>query len=135
MKKILITVLILALIVAGGIAFYQFNRGVSTLENVNADYEMTADDLYNAFETDEEVALEKYEGKVIQLSGKIADMKKTDKGNNLTLEAEGAMMGGVNCTFRALDDDLKVGDSIRLKGRCQGFLMNVVLNNCVLVYE
>lgn len=135
MKRILIALLFIALIVGGILAYYEFNRGVQTLVDLNADYEMTADELYSAFETNEKEALKKYEGKVIQLSGKIVELNKSEKSNNLTLEAEGAMMGGVNCTFRELDDDLKLGDSIRLKGRCQGFLMNVVLNNCVLVYE
>lgn len=134
MKRILIALLFLALIV-GGIAYYQYSRTVPTLEGVKADYEMTADELYSAFEADEKAALEKYEGKVIQLSGKIVELKRTEKGTNLTLEAEDAMLGGVNCTFGQLDEELKEGESILLKGRCQGFLMNVVLNNCVLVYE
>lgn len=135
MKRILIALLLIALIVGGIFAFYEFNRGVQTLDDVNADYEMTADELYSAFETNEKEALKKYEGKVIQLSGKIVEIKKSEKGTNLTLEAEDAMLGGVNCTFAQLDEELKEGESIRLKGRCQGFLMNVVLNNCVLVYE
>lgn len=132
MKRVLIALLILALI-AGGIAYYQFNRTVPTLEEVEADYEMTADELYSAFETNEKEALEKFEGKVILLSGKIIEVKKSEKGNNLTLEAEGAMLGGVNCSFDQLNAELEAGEPVRLKGRCQGFLMNVILNNCVLV--
>jgi hypothetical protein len=132
MKRVLIALLFLALI-AGGIAYYQFNRTVPTLEEVEADFEMTANELYSAFETNEKEALEKFEGKVIMLSGKIIEVKKSEKGNNLTLEAEGAMLGGVNCSFDQLSADLEAGQTVRLKGRCQGFLMNVILNNCVLV--
>lgn len=132
MKRVLIALLILALI-AGGIAYYQFNRTVPSLEEVEADYEMTADELYHAFDTNEKEALEKFEGKVILLSGKIIEVKKSEKGNNLTLEAEGAMLGGVNCSFDQLNANLETGQSVSLKGRCQGYLMNVILNNCVLV--
>jgi UDP-2,3-diacylglucosamine pyrophosphatase LpxH len=62
MKRVLIALLFLALI-AGGIAYYQFNRTVPTLEEVEADFEMTANELYSAFETNEKEALEKFEGK------------------------------------------------------------------------
>lgn len=134
MKRILISLLILALI-SGGVVYYQYSRTVPTLEEIEADYKMTADELYSAFETNEKEAMEKYEGKVIEISGKIEAIEKSEKDVNLTLTAEDAMLGGVNCSFKQLDKDLKEGESVILKGRCQGFLMNVVLNNCTLVYE
>lgn len=135
MKRTLITLSILILAVAAAIGLYQFNRGVASLSDAKADYEMTADELYSAFESDENEALKRFEGKIIATSGRVMEVKKSENGVNIVLEAEGAILGGVNCSFKEIDPLPKVGDSIRLKGRCQGYLMSVVLNNCSLVHE
>ena len=87
------------------------------------------------FESDENEALKRFEGKIIATSGRVMEVKESENGFNIVLEAEGAILGGVNCSFKEIDPLPKVGDSIRLKGRCQGYLMSVVLNNCSLVNE
>ena len=135
MKRTLITLSILIVAVVVAIGLYQFNRGVASLSDAKADYEMSANELFNAFESDESEALKRFEGKIIATSGKVMEVKKSENGVNIVLEAEGAMLGGVNCSFKEIDPLPKVGDSIRLKGRCQGYLMSVVLNNCSLVNE
>ncbi|MEQ8908529.1 MAG: hypothetical protein RIC95_05025 [Vicingaceae bacterium] len=133
-KKVIISILFL-MAVAGGVAFYMFNKKVPTLDDAKADYEMTADQLFEAFDSDEKSALEKFEGKVILVKGKIAQIENTDKKFNVILAAENAMMGGVNCSFNQEERGIEAGDQVKIKGRCQGYLMNVVLNNSVLVNE
>lgn len=133
-KRIIIVVLIL-LVLVGGIAFYLFNKKVESLENAEAAYSITANELYNAFEENEQAALQKYEGQIIEVSGELMDIQRAEQLINLTLEAENAMLGGVSCSFRELEKDLQVGEEVTIKGKCHGFLMNVVLSNCVLVNE
>lgn len=131
-NKILLAIGFLILIV-GSIGYYQFTRKVPTLDNVKADYIITATDLYNGFETDEAAATNKYEGKVIEVSGKIISIMTDGEQNNLILEAENSMMGSVNCSIKEPIEGLKVDDNVVVKGRCQGFLMDVILNNGYVV--
>jgi hypothetical protein len=133
-KKLVISLLVLFVLV-GGVSFYLYNKKVPTLDSVEPDYEMTADELFNAFEANEKEALSKYEGKVILVKGKIAQLEDAEKKFNVILAAENAMMGGVNCSFSQVEKGIKTGDETMIKGRCQGYLMNVVLNNCVFINE
>jgi len=130
MKKILITFLFL-LAIGGGIGFYMFNKKVPTLEKTKADFELTANELFDEFENDENAALTKYEDKVIDVTGTIISTKENDGTWNVILEAENAMAGGINCSFSK--DPGELGKTHTIRGRCQGFLMDVVLNNCTVV--
>lgn len=127
--KIIVTILIVGLIglIVGG---YLFNKKVPTLNDVEAEYKVTADELYNAFETDESVAMKLYESKVISVEGEVADVKVKDNKTNIVLKAENAMLGGINCSFNHANVKVSKGDQVIIKGRCQGFLMDVILNNC-----
>ncbi len=132
MKKVIVTISILILI---GVAYsvYLFNKKTPSLHKIIPDYTMTADDLFKEFEADENSSLLKYESKVLEVTGKVFMVTKTDSISNIILEAEDAMMGGVNCSFKKLENSLQKNDIVIIKGRCQGYLTNVILNNCVLV--
>lgn len=132
MKKVLILLFIIGLI-GGGYAYYEYSRTIPKIEESEADFEMTADELFNAFESNETDALKKYEGKIIKLSGEIIEIKKSEKGSNITLNADNALFGGVNCSFDELNEELEEGNQIVLIGRCQGFLMNVIINNTSII--
>ena len=132
-NKIIIGFVLLAL--AGGLmAFYMFNKKVPSLENIKSDFALTANELFDAFNLNEEEALLKYENKVLEVTGKIVSIKQGEVSTNIILFAEDAMAGGINCSTTNLVSDISKGQNIKIKGRCQGFLMDVVLNNCI-VYE
>jgi len=133
MKKFIISLTLLLTIGIIGYGVYMYNKKTPGLENTKADYQLTANQLFNAFEEDEQSALKKFEGKVVDLSGKIARLNLKDSIPSLTLEAENSMFGGVNCSFSSQIEGLEVGDTVKLRGKCQGFLMDVVLNNCTLI--
>ena len=130
--KILILVVILALMLVG-VGFYQFNKKVPTLHNTQSAYQLSADELFDLFDADEQAAATKFENKIVEVSGKIVSIKKKDQQNNIVLEAKNAMAGGINCSMREISSEVKEGQVITIKGQCQGFLMDVVLNNCYVV--
>lgn len=132
MKKVIVIISTIVLLVVA-YSVYLFNKKTQSLQKVVPDYIMTADDLFEEFETDENSAVLKYESKVLQVTGKVLMVTKTDSISNIILIAEDAMMGGVNCSFKNLENNLKKNDIVIIKGRCQGYLTNVILNNCVLV--
>ncbi|MGF1564883.1 MAG: hypothetical protein ACFCUH_05925 [Flavobacteriales bacterium] len=114
--------------------WYEFNRTVPTLEDAKADFTLAADELFDAFDSDEDGATAKYVGKVIEVSGTVIAIEVKTEGSTVTLEAANAMVGGVNCAFGAAPD-LKEGQQLTLKCACQGFLMDVVMNNCNVVQQ
>lgn len=130
MKRILLIILLL-LAIGGGVGYYMFTKKVPTLENQKADFELTANQLFDEFDADENAALAKYENKVIDVTGNVVSVKENEGTWNIILEAENAMAGGINCSFSK--DPGKLTDSHTIRGRCQGFLMDVVLNNCTTV--
>jgi len=112
---------------------YMFNKKVPELDTVSPDFVITADDLYATFEMDENSATEKYTDKVIEVTGEIEQVTHSENGTNIILKAKNAMMGGVNCSTRHQNRNLQAGQTISIKGRCQGFLMAVIINNAKVV--
>lgn len=132
MRKFVVGGLVLVLI-AGAAAFYLFNKKVEGLEDVKADYSLSSDELFDAFEQNEAEAQAKYVGKVLEVKGEVVRSNLNDSLPTITLKAENSMIGGINCTFPKKIDQVNNGDQIVVKCNCQGYLMDVILNNCTLV--
>ena len=112
-----------------------YNLKPKDLQKVKPDLIMTAVDLQKAFEDNEDAANSKYVNKVIEVTGIIESIKP---GDNKTLSISlktGSPLSSVNCTFQSTPDisKIKVSEQIILRGECSGFLMDVLLNKCVVV--
>ena len=135
MKKILILIIIIVTLVGGGLGLYLFNKKVGGLENVKADYTIAATMLYDAFETQEQEANVKYLDKILRVEGTVVKVDADKKYSSIILKADNALAGGINCSFNHEIEGVSKGDMISIKGRCQGYLMDVVLTNCNIIYE
>jgi len=135
MKK-LILVIVIATAAAGIYAFYMYNKPVSGLQNVSADVFVAADELYSDFENDEGSANNNYLGKIVEVKGKVRDMKKDDSGFTIILSTNDANFG-INCGLssdqEANFNKFQSGDSIILRGECVGVDMDVVMIRCVII--
>ncbi|KAA3651741.1 MAG: hypothetical protein DWP98_02400 [Bacteroidetes bacterium] len=131
-KKIIAAIIIILVIIVG---LYQYNRKVPSLESINADYSLSSNELYDAFENDEKQALTLYENKVIDVSGKVLSIKEEGGTSVIVIESENAMIGGINCSFNEKINNIQEGQVLTIRGRCQGFLMDVILNNCIIINE
>lgn len=129
MKKIAIATLVI-LVIGGAVAFYQFNRGVESLETVKPSFSYTADELFDYFEMDEVQAMAKLKGQVVEVSGIVSEVSHKEGATVVVLEALNADFGGVNCSFRGLREDIQASDRITVKGQCEGYLMDVIMTNC-----
>ena len=132
MKKILFVVLALGAIGAG-VGFYLFNKTVPSLNDMKTDFSLSATELYDAFDVNEAEANKTYLGKIVEVRGVVDDINQ-EKGNlNVNLES-GANFGLVSCKMDSTITELGVakGEEITLKCQCTGFLMDVVLNRCVI---
>lgn len=138
MKKLYKPVLILVSIFAlGGIiaALYLYNLKPRDLQKAKPDYEIAAPDLLKAFESDENAATVKYVDMILEVSGSIRQIESGENNTiNISLES-GSEFSSVICTLQGNSDlfKFKIGDIITIRGNCSGYLLDVLLNNCVVV--
>ena len=133
MKKLLIIGAILA--VAGLAAgYYMYNKPHEDIRSAKADYTMTAQELFAAYEANETEANQKYLGKMIQVTGTVQAAKKDEEGKT-GIALTGGDMFGVICKLDDFSEPKRTafqpGEQVTFKGECTGMLMDVVLVRCV----
>lgn len=136
MRNLIIAIVAVGL-VSFGVGIYFWTKPVASLEKSKADVSVTAVKLMSDFESNEETANELYLDKVVEVSGKVSEVKSSETGVTIMLESE-SMMGGVTCGFKEGAVSLaelsgEVGSTIKVKGQCTGYLMDVILERCVLM--
>lgn len=132
MKKYGWLILVVALL-GGAYAYYQYNRPVASLEDKSADVVLSAPDLLKAFETDEAGANKNYLDKVIEVQGEVVKIEADSTKKSVYLKS-GNEMSSVICEMEAGAniEGLSEGSSVTMKGKCTGYLMDVVLVQSVV---
>ena len=148
--KIIAVLLLLGLI--GGIVMpkiivdaypWDLFRGQPNYEKMDADFSMTANELFDEFDQNEKEATLKYQDKIIALTGTIESVKPViDSQIQVVMTADNALFGGIKALMHSkyVDDPeyqeqisgLKSGMVSELKCKCVGFDMEVDLNNCFI---
>lgn len=133
LKLVLIALAVLA--VAGAAAgYYLYNLKPQDLGKAKSDFVITSAELLRAFEEDEVAATAKYTNKIVEVTGNVASVERGDNNTvNISLKT-GSDFSSVICTFpsEVNPELIKVGSQISVRGVCSGYLMDVLLNNCVL---
>ena len=117
-KKIVIIFCLITFIglVAG---FYLWNKPHQNIANATA-IKIDAVTLYKVFSTDSITANKKFIQQVIEVSGIINSISKNQHNQMVTLiktDTDGAF---INCTFEQESNDILAGQSINIKGICNG---------------
>jgi hypothetical protein len=124
-------ILLICLAAWGLYNLYKPHRNVEGEEAVAT---LTATSLYNEFVKNESDANQKWIGKVLEVNGIISSV--TGSGNYVSLNLAAAAEGGVNCSVLKkdlpADHKFNKGDSISIKGKCTGFLMDVNMVDCII---
>ena len=137
MKQIVLGIITL-IIVALVYATYLYYKPHKNIETAKEDVAVTAPNLYAEYTNNEYMANEKYLDKLILVTG-IIDEKSIDesKNVNLYLNVASDAFGKVSCNFNRSDGakalNYKQGMQVKVKGICTGYMMDVVLNKCVIV--
>lgn len=123
------------LMIAIGLGIYQYNKPHQNIEKAKSDIIIEAPALFTAFSEDEAAANAKYLDKIIEISGKVMAVNPDEEGHlSITLDS-GSELFGVICQMEESDNVKKatfnVGETVRVKGKCTGMLMDVVLVRCV----
>jgi len=133
--KIALLALCFILIAASSYILYQYYKPE---KNIVAEKGilLTANDLYDKFSSNEQLANQLYLNKVLQVTGEILDIKRTQQGDDVIILKSANPMFGTSCTLtnaRIAQTTLKPGDKVTIKGICTGYLTDVVLIRSLLV--
>lgn len=134
-KKILLFAGVLVCLLAGGTGYYLYNKPRTSAAETSTDDSVTAKELYGTFAKDEPTANKLYVNKVLEVSGTVMQVDKNGQEVTVLLSGGGRDAGGVNCSLSAntTADLPKSGESIRIKGLCTGFLMDVSLVDATIL--
>ncbi len=126
----------LGLLLGGvGFGYYMWNKPHMDMSAAEAAVTVSAGDLIKAFQADEKAANTTYVGKIVAVSGTVTEFTKSDSSAYVILDT-GDMMAAIKCNMDPLSDEGKnavftVGQAIKVKGECSGYLSDVILERCV----
>lgn len=136
-KRSVVLIIILIILSVGGVVGYKiwnkpFNDPLEG-EAIN----VTAIQLFNDFTSNEALAQKKYVPekvgeKIVQVSGQVNETGKNESGETFyTLKTTDEMFG-VKCTMDKGEEfkNAKVGDNITIRGFCDGYTTDVIVNRC-----
>jgi hypothetical protein len=137
----IISVLVFTGFIAAVLAFYfLYNKPHPDYEKMEADYTLTATDLYTAFTTNKTEGGKKYNGKVIEIAGKLTKTEVTDTLTVCVFVFGKGMFGdeGIRCImlpkYGVQAGKLPPGTDLKFKGYCTGFNdTDVILDKCSIV--
>jgi len=130
-KSIFIIVLILGLS-AVWIIYRMYNkphRDALTETSI----QVSASDLFRNYESNETEANELYLDKVVEVTGRIAEITTNQELIPIVVFETDNPMFGVRCTMENQIINASPGDSVTIKGICTGYLSDVIITKSVFV--
>ncbi len=128
---------VVAIVIAAAFAYFEYNREPADLTSLKAQVTVSAIELVNEYETNEEVANARYLGKTVDVTGIIAEINNQKDTLVNVMLGDAAGLHKISCllssTHAATIQSFEINDSITLRGICTGYLMDVELNRCVII--
>ena len=139
MKKkyiLIIAVILITVVIALSIAIVF--RPPKSIAKAKPDYVFESADFFNAYEANEKESDSLYIDRIIKVTGPLAEILQEEEEQKYTLILrDDISFSGINCS---MDEDyiseiteIKPGDSVTIKGKCAGMLMDVILTSCVII--
>lgn len=130
-KKNFVAVIVLVAIAAALYGWVWYNKKPASLVDASPTVTVAAETLVQEYTSNETAANEKYLGKTIDVAGTVSAAGM----------ASGIVLGNgtqkvaclLDSTVAATTAMPVVGSTVKLRGICTGFLMDVELNRCVLL--
>lgn len=135
MKKFLIPAILILVIVAIGAYLYVFRDADMDVSRKVADYDLSAKELVEYFELNEDSANTMFLGKIISVEGVVYNRAEKDGVVTIYLKTDEDISGVLchfNTEFGALEKVYE-GENLKVKGICSGYLLDVVLNQCSII--
>lgn len=139
MKKSRILSLALLLITLGGCYFYVAHYKKEPNDFLSSDEpyaRISADSLLAIFTKNEDLIDTSYIEKLIEVEGKVKEITFLNNQYGVLLYGKSKssyVLCDISDSELNITKKIKVGDTIKLKGICKGYLLDVVMLNCKLV--
>jgi hypothetical protein len=135
--KVVFAAAVVCAAISAGVGFYKFNQPRENLAGVAVAYRLSAAELFTAYSLNGPRADSFYLGQVLEISGTVNEVVKTDSSENISL-ATGDPAGNINCGLFTRKKGQPPppppkGARITVKGKCTGFLADVNLVDAIII--
>jgi hypothetical protein len=139
--KVLVYGLLLIAVIGGLASIYIIftksgNIDVSNIENVE---HVEVEEVIAMFKKDQEKANAEFIEKIIEVEGEIKEISFLNDRHTIILNSKSFTQSFVMCDMSPLENDkinkLTVGDTVVLRGVCKGYLLDVIMLNCIPINE
>jgi hypothetical protein len=124
-KKWIWLIILLVIAAAALYAYKEYNRGNPDMKNARADFILSSAQIVSEFESDDTTASKKYNGKTLELTGKIKSMEKDEDDHYTIVLGETGTPSSTRCsmdtTYNLDASRLEEGSSITVRGVCTGY--------------
>jgi len=136
-KRILISGLVL--LVAGAVVIYLiFTQKFSDTSATKAEFTVSAMDFLNEFQKNDSLANKKYTEKIITVNGRVTETEAADTTINIKM-TDSTTAAYIIFAFQqqhlAEAKQLKVGDSVSIKGSCSGGVHSDILETEFVTFK
>lgn len=117
-----------------GYVYYLKNKPHRNVAQEHA-VQLTAEDLFQAFKTNEAQAYKKYRDSAVQVKGEVEQVTANQNNQKVVYLKTSDPFVVINCTFKEDPGAIRKGDIITFRGICTGYLAdaNVIINEGILV--
>lgn len=130
MKKVFLVLLVLVL-AGAGVGYYMWHRPPATVEDKKS-ITVDAEKLANAFTGNEQQANALYLNQVLDVQGTVAEVSQNQDGHTVITFGVSDPLSGVQCTMRDRQVKAEPGQTITIKGFCNGYTVVVLLSDCII---
>ena len=138
LKRILTAFLVIVVILAG-IYWYVATEKFSDTKSRDADYTLSALDLIHEFVKNDSAANKKYTEKILTVNGRISELEAPDTSTVNVKFIDPASGSFIIFSFQdshlAEGKNLKVGDSVSIKGSCSGGQYSSILESTKIDFK
>lgn len=133
-RYILPAIILVAILVFLFVKFYIFRESATSVSSRKAEFEIGVKDLLNSFDKDENASNSKYNNKVLLVTGMVDKVTENEANYSVYLKDQGST-AGVLCSISKTEfekNPVKSGDQASIKGICNGYLTDVIMNKCAV---
>ncbi len=134
MKKRLLVLPLLIIVVLSWYTLTKLKQNGNHQSNKVPKYKMEASRLFKEFQLVEATANARYKNQLIEVRGKVKDVKSDVDGKVTVDMHSGSEMFAVTCQLATCElpfvEEIQKGEELTLRGTCKGILMDVLLEDC-----
>ncbi len=139
--KLLLGAFVVGIIGIALIYVFIYNKPHPNYEKMVPQFTLNAQELYNSFKTNKTASEQKYNGKLLEINGKLGHVESKDSITIAVFIFGQGLFGdvGIRCTMiPKFNEDAKKlipEGNIRIKGYCTGYNdSDVILEQCSIIY-